>query len=56
MISELLQYGITPQQLGEIGENVKEKQQLSAKLKDIRLVYKEFMAFCQPIILRLRKF
>ena len=45
MISELLQYGITPQQLGEIGENVKEKQQLSAKLKDIRLVYKEFMAF-----------
>mgnify|MGYP000783954817 CR=1 FL=1 len=45
VISELLQYGITPQQLGEIGENVKEKQQLSAKLKDIRLVYKEFMAF-----------
>ena len=44
VISEL-QYGITPQQLGEIGENVKEKQQLSAKLKDIRLVYKEFMAF-----------
>ena len=45
VISELLQYGITPQQLGEIGENVKEKQQLSAKLKDIRLVYEEFMAF-----------
>ena len=45
VISELLQYGITPQQLGEIGESVKEKQQLSAKLKDIRLVYKEFMAF-----------
>lgn len=45
VISELLQYGITPQQLSEIGENVKEKQQLSAKLKDIRLVYEEFMAF-----------
>lgn len=45
VISEMLQYGIAPEQLEQICENVKEKQQLHAKLKDISLIYKGFKDF-----------
>jgi ATP-dependent helicase/nuclease subunit B len=45
VISELLQYGITPEDVGKIKEKVKNKQQLSAKLEDISLIYGEFMGF-----------
>lgn len=45
VISEMLQYGIEPERLQQICEEVKEKQQLHAKLQDIYLVYKGFQEF-----------
>jgi ATP-dependent helicase/nuclease subunit B len=45
VISEMLQYGITPDNIAKIQDGVKDKQQLFAKLGDISLIYREFMAF-----------
>lgn len=45
VISELLQYSIEPERLETITGEFKEKQQLYAKLKDICLVYREFLKF-----------
>ena len=45
LVSELLQYDITPEQLDEMIENSKEQPLLVHKLYDIQMIYKGFLDY-----------
>ena len=47
VISEFMQYGISPKQVGEMAEQSEKRGVLCAKLKDLQLLYQSFLDYIQ---------
>lgn len=46
VISEFMQYGMSPEEIGTLSANLEDNDYLKAKMEDIRIIYDEFLKEC----------
>lgn len=46
VLSEFMQYGMSPEEIGKLSDNLKDNDYLKSKINDIRIIYEEFLKEC----------